>query len=122
MTEALFSYGTLQQPAVQQATFGRLLSGHPDHLIGFVPARVPIADARLAAVTGRTHHDNAVFTGAAAARVAGTVFEVTHEELEAADDYERTANYVRILVTLGSGRGAFVYVHAPTAPGTPPAC
>jgi hypothetical protein len=31
----LFSYGTLQQPDVQRATFGRLLRGEPDALVGF---------------------------------------------------------------------------------------
>ena len=31
----LFSYGTLQQPAVQLSTFGRLLQGTPDELLGF---------------------------------------------------------------------------------------
>ena len=32
----LFSYGTLQQQNVQLATFGRLLKGSPDSLVGFV--------------------------------------------------------------------------------------
>jgi hypothetical protein len=31
----LFSYGTLQQGAVQLSTFGRLLEGQPDELVGF---------------------------------------------------------------------------------------
>jgi len=31
----LFSYGTLQQEAVQMSTFGRLLDGQPDELVGF---------------------------------------------------------------------------------------
>lgn len=34
-TERLFSYGTLQQENVQIATFGRLLNGAPDALVGF---------------------------------------------------------------------------------------
>ena len=31
----LFSYGTLQQEDVQLATFGRLLQGQKDELLGF---------------------------------------------------------------------------------------
>ncbi|RZJ42033.1 MAG: gamma-glutamylcyclotransferase, partial [Brevundimonas sp.] len=31
----LFSYGTLQDPNVQQANFGRLLEGSPDRLPGY---------------------------------------------------------------------------------------
>jgi len=30
----LFSYGTLQQQSVQQSTFGRLLTGRSDALVG----------------------------------------------------------------------------------------
>ena len=33
--ERLFSYGTLQLPEVQTATFGRLLQGQADSLVGF---------------------------------------------------------------------------------------
>lgn len=32
----LFSYGTLQDPAVQMANFGRLLEGTADQLVGYV--------------------------------------------------------------------------------------
>ena len=35
MTELLFSYGTLQQPEVQLATFGRELTGHRDAIVGY---------------------------------------------------------------------------------------
>jgi hypothetical protein len=35
MDEYLFSYGTLQDEAVQLATFGRRLSGEPEVLEGF---------------------------------------------------------------------------------------
>jgi hypothetical protein len=40
-------------------------------------------------------------------------FEVTEQELTAADQYEKIASYRRILVTLRSGDRAWVYVHAP---------
>lgn len=39
-TVRLFSYGTLQQENVQRATFGRLLDGTPDALMGYVSAMV----------------------------------------------------------------------------------
>jgi hypothetical protein len=112
----LFSYGTLQQDDVQLSTFGRLLKGDRDELPGFEPSLVPIADPTLAAKIGRTHHDNAAFTGRPDSRVSGTVFEVTDAELVAADQYEQVAAYTRIAVTFASGRQGWVYVHAPSAP------
>jgi gamma-glutamylcyclotransferase (GGCT)/AIG2-like uncharacterized protein YtfP len=109
----LFSYGTLQQENVQRATFGRLLRGRADELIGFESAQVRIDDPAQAAAAGRTHHANVVVSGRAGSRVAGTVFEVTDAELAAADEYERPASYQRVAVTLASGTAAWVYVHAP---------
>ncbi|HEY4098796.1 MAG TPA: gamma-glutamylcyclotransferase family protein [Baekduia sp.] len=72
----LFSYGTRQLPDVPRATFGRLLSGRPDAIIGF-----------------------------------GTVFDLTAEQLRAADAYE-VADYARVEVPLRSGQTAWVYVFA----------
>ena len=106
----MFSYGTLQQPRVQQATFGRLLDGAADALPGFEPSLVPIEDPRIAAASGKTHYDNATHTGRPESSVRGTVFEVTDAELAAADEYERPAAYKRIEVDLASGRRAWVYV------------
>ena len=109
----LFSYGTLQELPVQLATFGRPLRGHADALPEFAPARVPIVDPTAAASSGRTYYDNAVPAAGRGTRVAGTAFEVTDAELAAADDYERDADYVRIVVVLASGCQAWVYVHRP---------
>jgi len=109
----LFSYGTLQQPDVQLATFGRLLQGHPDALPGYEPSLVKIEDAAIAATSGKTHHANAAFSGRSDDRINGTVFEITDDELAAADRYEKDARYERIAVTLASGKQAWVYVHAP---------
>lgn len=105
----LFSYGTLQDPAVQRATFGRLLDGGRDALVGFALGQVPIADPGQRAASGRTHYDDVRPTGRAEDRVAGMAFEVTEAELLQADDYERDADYVREEVTLESGRRAWVY-------------
>jgi gamma-glutamylcyclotransferase (GGCT)/AIG2-like uncharacterized protein YtfP len=113
----LFSYGTLQQADVQMPTFGRLLEGRKDALVAFEPSLVAIEDPQVVATIGRTHHANAAFNGKRDSQVHGTVFEVTDAELAAADEYERAAAYTRIAVRLASGQQAWVYVHAPTAPG-----
>jgi hypothetical protein len=111
----LFSYGSLQQDDVQLATFGRLLDGRPDALPGFGPALVPIDDPAVIAALGRTHHANVVRNGRDDSRVAGTVFEVTDEELVRVDAYEAAYSYTRITARLASGRDAWVYVDARTA-------
>jgi gamma-glutamylcyclotransferase (GGCT)/AIG2-like uncharacterized protein YtfP len=113
----VFSYGTLQQESVQLSTFGRLLHGQGDELIGFEPSLVKIEDAKVAAVSGRTHHANVTFKGSNDSRVSGTVFEITDAELAAADAYERLAAYRRVAVRLASGKEAWVYVDARSAPG-----
>jgi GNAT superfamily N-acetyltransferase/gamma-glutamylcyclotransferase (GGCT)/AIG2-like uncharacterized protein YtfP len=94
----LFAYGTLQQDEVQWTTFGRFLEGQPDELRGFE------------ASIGRAKHANVVFNGRDDSRVAGTAFDVTDADMAAADEYERRSNYKRIVVTLASGRAAWIYV------------
>lgn len=42
--------------------------------------------------------------------VSGTLFEITEQELAAADRYEETAEYPRISVRLRSGDQAWVYL------------
>jgi hypothetical protein len=111
----LFSYGTLQQDDVQRATFGRLLQGHADALPGFAQAMVAIDDPQVVATSGKTHHPIVRCSGVASDRVAGTVFEVSDDELARADDYEVDA-YRRVAVTLASGLGARVDVDARFAP------
>ena len=109
----LFSYGTLQEAGVQRATFGRLLRGSPDALVGFEPSLVRIEDPSVAARLGKTHHANVIPSGTDDSRVDGTVFETSDAELDAADRYELPAAYRRISTTLASGRQAWVYVHTP---------
>jgi gamma-glutamylcyclotransferase (GGCT)/AIG2-like uncharacterized protein YtfP len=116
----LFSYGTLQDVRVQRSTFGRLLEGQRDELPGFEQSLMRIADARVAAADGRTHLANVQFNGRNDSRVTGTVFEVTDEELAAADEYERRDSYGRISVTLASRRRAWVYVETGSASALPP--
>jgi gamma-glutamylcyclotransferase (GGCT)/AIG2-like uncharacterized protein YtfP len=113
----VFSYGTLQQESVQLATFGRLLHGQPDDLPGFAESLVRIEDPQVVATSGRTHHANVTFNGRNDSRVSGTVFEITDAELAAADLYEQLAAYKRMAAMLGSGKQAWVYVDARSAPG-----
>ena len=113
-TERLFSYGTLQQADVQQATFGRLLQGSNDVLPGFRQTLVKIEDAAVVATSGKTHHPMVQYTGQAHDGVPGTVFAITPEELQQADTYE-VAAYRRQAVCLLSGLHAWVYVDAKDA-------
>jgi gamma-glutamylcyclotransferase (GGCT)/AIG2-like uncharacterized protein YtfP len=112
----LFSYGTLQQENVQLATFGRLLQGQRDELLGFEQSSVTIVDPQVVATGGKTHHANVTFNGRNDSRVSGAVFEITESELAAADQYEQLAAYKRVAVMLASGKRAWVYVDARSAP------
>ena len=107
----LFSYGTLQQPAVQMSTFGRLLQGHPDELIGFERSVQPLDDPKLAATSGKSHHAIVQFTGRRDSCVSGTVFELSEGDLAKADQYE-PVGYQRISAMLASGRQTWVYAEA----------
>ena len=107
----LFSYGTLQQPTVQIATFGRLLDGERDELVGFEQSLLEIADPAFVAASGRSHHAIVRFTGNRDSRVSGMVFGVTERELASADAYEPDG-YTRIKTTLASGKEAWVYAAA----------
>ena len=110
--EYLFSYGTLQDESIQLSTFNRKLTGEPDSLQRYREGRVPIRTGALTTAPGQ-YHLNAEFSGNDSDAVAGTVFEVTTEELEEADAYEATANYKRIRVELRSGKQVWVYVYDP---------
>jgi gamma-glutamylcyclotransferase (GGCT)/AIG2-like uncharacterized protein YtfP len=112
--EHLFSYGTLQQAEVQQANFGRLLDGAADALVGYRQDWVLITDPAVIAVSGSDRHPIVRHTADPSDRVAGTVFEVTAQELLAADDYE-VDDYARVLVTLASGLSSWVYLAASEA-------
>jgi hypothetical protein len=109
VTERLFSYGTLQLPDVQRATFGRLLNGMRDALVGFRQDMVEITDPDVLAKSGERFHPIVTHSGKAADRVEGMVFEITPEELASADAYE-VADYERVEAELASGSRAWVYV------------
>jgi gamma-glutamylcyclotransferase (GGCT)/AIG2-like uncharacterized protein YtfP len=106
----LFSYGTLRDSAVQMANFGRLLSGRPDSLPGYTLSPIAIDDPAVVALSGKSQHMIAK-RSATGDEVTGVVFEITAEELAAADRYE-VSDYRRVLVTLKSGVKSWVYVGA----------
>ena len=110
MTELLFSYGTLQQDGVQMAQFGRTLSGQSDALLGWRSEMVQITDPDVLAKSGKAFHP-IVIPGRKDDQVPGMVFEITGEELAAADSYE-VADYKRVAAQLASGKTAWVYVKA----------
>lgn len=107
----LFSYGTLQQPEVQAATFGRPLQGSPDALTGHTTRLLEITDPEVVRVSGSAWHPVVVATGSPADEVEGTVFAITAQDLAAADEYE-VGDYARSLLTLRSGEQAWVYLAA----------
>lgn len=105
----LFSYGTLRQTEVQLANYGRLLTGEPDALKGYVLVDIVIEDPHVVAISGKSSHTIARRTGRPSDRVPGVVFTITPGELEVTDQYE-TADYAQVRVTLESGRTAIAYV------------
>jgi gamma-glutamylcyclotransferase (GGCT)/AIG2-like uncharacterized protein YtfP len=108
----LFSYGTLQQPDVQRALFGRELAGTPDRLPGYEFSMLRITNFEVASLSRAAQHPIVHATGHPSDEVAGTVFEVNPAELAAADAYE-VDDYTRVLVDLASGLRAWVYAAAP---------
>jgi gamma-glutamylcyclotransferase (GGCT)/AIG2-like uncharacterized protein YtfP len=115
LTEFLFSYGTLQLEAVQLATFGRQLTGKRDVLTGFEETLLVIEDQTVISLSGKTHHTIAKFTGRTSDMISGTVYSVTPEEIQSADEYE-VAPCQRVAVVLQSGIRAWVYVDGRNAP------
>jgi gamma-glutamylcyclotransferase (GGCT)/AIG2-like uncharacterized protein YtfP len=109
--EKLFSYGTLQLENVQIETFGRTLTGSKDALLGYVLSEVRIRDEAVIRKSGMVFHPILKYTGNREDKVEGTVFEITHEELLKADEYEVEA-YARTLADFKSGIQAWIYADA----------
>lgn len=107
----MFSYGTLQMENVQKETFGRVLNGTKDTLSGYLLSEVTIQDKAVIQKSGTNLHPVLKATGNPSDEVEGVIFEVTHEELMQADDYE-VEEYVRIKANFRSGEKAWVYVDA----------
>jgi gamma-glutamylcyclotransferase (GGCT)/AIG2-like uncharacterized protein YtfP len=107
--QLLFSYGTLRQEEVQKSIFGRTLPGQPDTIIGYRLAELRIDDPGVIAASGSDLHTIMIETGDPMDRIPGTVFEVSEDDLAAADAYE-TSDYRRIELPLLSGGRAWAYV------------
>jgi hypothetical protein len=99
----LFSYGSLQDPAVQMRLVGRTIPMTPDALRGYVEDQVAMEGGVYPML--RPAPDGTV------PLIAGVVLMVSGEELARFDLYE-TAVYARVEVTLESGVTAWVYVAA----------
>ena len=112
VTEALFSYGTLQLRDVQLANYGRELAGERDTLTGYRVEDLVVTRPDVVSISGKAVHAIARHTGDPADRIEGTLFELTEPELAATDDYE-VEPYRRIEVELESGRTAWAYVGPP---------
>ena len=109
--EKLFSYGTLQMENVQKETFGRILEGDKDTLVGYVLSEVKITDKTVIEKSGTDIHPILKATNSISDEVEGTVFEITYEELMQADAYE-VKEYARIKADFKSGNKAWVYADA----------
>ena len=105
----LFSYGTLRQPEVQQAVFGRELSAFADALPGFTLAWVEITDASVVAMSGSDRHPILKRSADPGDHVEGSALAIAAGDVAAADAYE-VSDYRRIAVELASGRRAWAYV------------
>ncbi|WP_125779290.1 gamma-glutamylcyclotransferase family protein [Pseudoalteromonas rubra] len=112
--EALFSYGTLQQPQVQLDTFGRLLDGEADSLIGYRLGQVRISDPTVLKSSNKEYHPILIHTANPDDEVTGTVFLITQQELMRADSYE-VDDYARQEATLKSGKTCWIYAASNSA-------
>jgi len=109
--EKLFSYGTLQMESVQKVTFGRLLNGQKDVLIGYILSKIKIQDKDVIKTSGTDIHPILKYTGKSTDTVEGTVFEITTSELNQADKYE-VNEYIRVQENFKSNQKAWGYICA----------
>ena len=105
--ELLFSYGTLRQPEVQMALFGRLIEGVPDAMPGWRSRMIEISDPDVIAKSGTRWHPMVERSDDPADAVEGLLFRVSTEDLASADAYE--VDYARRPVRLRSGLTAWIY-------------
>ncbi|BDI23711.1 gamma-glutamylcyclotransferase family protein [Herbiconiux sp. L3-i23] len=108
MVHRLFSYGTLRQPEVQQALFGRSVPTSADAVVGYRLDVVTITDPVVIATSGSDRHP-ILHRGTESDAVEGAVLELDDAELAAADAYE-VDDYIRVIAPLRSGGEAWVYV------------
>jgi hypothetical protein len=105
----LFSYGTLQKEQVQLETFGRILRGEKDILVGYQLKMLEIKDPEVLRKSNQKYHPILEFSGNSADEIEGALFEVSYEEILHADEYE-VDDYKRIETGFKSGKKGFIYV------------
>ncbi|AUG76612.1 hypothetical protein CFP65_1733 [Kitasatospora sp. MMS16-BH015] len=106
---ALFSFGTLLDPKVQHALFGRAVPTTPAILPGHATRPLRITDPAVIATSGTGVHLTLARKYGAA--IEGGVLRLSERELAAADAYE-VADYARRRVVLGDGEVAWAYLDA----------
>ena len=111
MTHNLFSYGTLQLEKVQIESFGRILKGQKDRLIGYRLGKLKITDADVLAKSEQEFHPIAIPSEDENDYIEGVLFEISTEELVQADSYE-VSDYKRIEAMFESGKLGWIYVKA----------
>lgn len=109
--EPVFSYGTLQDEAVQKRLFGRTLDGVADALPGYRMDWLEQRDPAAVDASGVVRHPVVRASGDPADRVPGTVLRLSAAELAQADAYE-AGDYRRVRVRLSSGADAWLYEEA----------
>ncbi len=107
----LFSYGTLQKEKVQLETFGRLLQGEKDFLLGYKLDFIEIFDEEVLKKSEQKFHPILSYSGKEEDKVEGMLFELTDAELAQADEYE-VDSYKRIEAQFLSGKRGFLYVES----------
>lgn len=95
-----FSYGTLQQPEVQDAVLGRRVDGWADHLDGYRLDWITITDPEVVRLSGSDTHPVLVVDPAGS--VDGTAWNLRGSDVAATDGYE-VDEYGRVSVRLRSG-------------------
>lgn len=105
----LFSYGTLQKEQVQLETFGRILKGEQDILVGYQLKMLEINDPEVLRKSNQKYHPILEFSGNTEDEIGGVLFELSDEEILQADEYE-VDDYQRIETVFKSGEKGFIYV------------
>lgn len=101
--EKLFAYGSLKDVEVQEKIFGRLLSGTPETLMGYVITEIQIEEE-----FGMEPYPIIEPTQDSTNTISGIVYDLTPQELQLADTYEGKF-YRRIEVKLQSNEVVWVY-------------
>jgi gamma-glutamylcyclotransferase (GGCT)/AIG2-like uncharacterized protein YtfP len=101
--ENLFAYGTLNDKEVQERVFGRVLTGTPDVLRGYVLKRIQIEEE-----FGLTSYPIITATHNPEDILEGMRYKYNELQLEQADTYEGLY-YKRIEVVLQSNEVAWTY-------------